>query len=296
MNNQVIKVLSSAHGKKIIQFWKDRGVYTDRYTGDISEHSGNLKIYYGVINCVFGNYTIKEVNAYNVAVIELPEYFELPRKWVIRAIPSILDLVLKFFNDGCNDGCKYTHKHKYSEDAINNYFHFPCFSGSANFNFGEHSTSAKRSDYTEITPEQFIKYVLKETTTPKIMTERKLKIQNYRRIHNAACPNWKTKLQDMYAKKFAISDEVIIPEDDYRQMRIACTKEQNILFDEIFGTDEEIYPDGTPCLVTGFSCEGWSFRYANGAGRFYDNGKKSGPTSSWAYCQKLDINNLPVNS
>ena len=128
------------------------------------------------------------------------------------------------------------------------------------------------------------------------MTERKLKIQNYRRIHNAACPNWKTKLQDMYAKKFAISDEVIIPEDDYRQMRIACTKEQNILFDEIFGTDEEIYPDGTPCLVTGFSCEGWSFRYANGAGRFYDNGKKSGPTSSWAYCQKLDINNLPVNS
>lgn len=65
-------------------------------------------------------------------------------------------------------------------------------------------------------------------------------------------------------------------------------------------TEEEIkaanvFPDGTPCLVTECPQESWTLRYANGKGGFYKTGRKSGEFMNWKYSMKLDMDNLPVN-
>lgn len=47
MKNQVIKVLNVEHGKKIIAYWKSKGIDTRTYTG------ASLNSYYGVVNDYF---------------------------------------------------------------------------------------------------------------------------------------------------------------------------------------------------------------------------------------------------
>ena len=224
----------------------------------------------------FKKYVLKE---------EDKKEFVLPEKWCVKRTSENYEVINDYFNKGCNIN---------TYEAKNAYMHYPNHRTNVGFLNGNHSASNVYSGYTEITFEQFKQYVLK--TTPVMDNKRKLTIQNYRKIYNVACPKWKTKLQDMYGKEFAISDEITIPEDDYKQMRIACTSEQHALFDEIFGKDKEIYPDGTPCLVSNHIFGGWFFRYADGNGFYYINGKKSGEVISHIYHQKLDINNLPVNS
>ncbi len=62
---------------------------------------------------------------------------------------------------------------------------------------------------------------------------------NYKKIHDIACSTWKPKLQDLFGCEFAINDEIQIDRRIHKTMRDACTDEQHILFDEIFGKDEE---------------------------------------------------------
>jgi hypothetical protein len=75
MKNQVIKVLTREHGKKVIEYWKSKGIDTRGHLGMICERDGDKCIYYGVIDDVFSNYSIKQVNNgfSNVEIIELPE-------------------------------------------------------------------------------------------------------------------------------------------------------------------------------------------------------------------------------
>jgi len=73
MKNQVIKVLTPEHGKKVIEYWKSKGVDADNYSGCSCESDGDKYIYYGVISGVFDNYGINQVNRDgNVEIIELP--------------------------------------------------------------------------------------------------------------------------------------------------------------------------------------------------------------------------------
>ena len=71
MKNQVIEVLNREHGKKVIEYWKSRGVNTLRMNGDCTRDGKYDIRYYGVINDKFSNYTLKEVKAYNAKIIEL---------------------------------------------------------------------------------------------------------------------------------------------------------------------------------------------------------------------------------
>lgn len=66
-----------------------------------------------------------------------------------------------------------------------------------------------------------------------------LKRKDYQRIYNIACSTWKHKLQDLFGAEFALNDTVKIKDSIYKTMRKACTPEQNILFDEIFGADKK---------------------------------------------------------
>lgn len=73
MKNQVIKCLTLEHGKKIIEYWKSKGVDTKGLEGNNNESDGNYYIYYGVINRRFANYSLSHIERTNAEIIELPE-------------------------------------------------------------------------------------------------------------------------------------------------------------------------------------------------------------------------------
>ena len=73
MKNQVIEVLDKVHGKKVIQYWRDRGVDTRGKEGILTKKHGDSYRYYGVIDGVFDNYSETFVNDLGAEIITLPE-------------------------------------------------------------------------------------------------------------------------------------------------------------------------------------------------------------------------------
>ena len=83
MKNQVIEVLNKEHGKKVIEYWKSRGVDATGYIGCANKSDGSLDRFYGIINGAFDNYEESSVIEYNAEIIELPEENVYPRvMWV----------------------------------------------------------------------------------------------------------------------------------------------------------------------------------------------------------------------
>jgi hypothetical protein len=72
------------------------------------------------------------------------------------------------------------------------------------------------------------------------MKNRILTPQNATRIINIACSKWKPKLAEKWATNIVLNKDTEISEEFYQEMRKACTTDQNTLFDEIFGSDEQL--------------------------------------------------------
>jgi hypothetical protein len=72
------------------------------------------------------------------------------------------------------------------------------------------------------------------------MKNRILTPQNATRIINIACSTWKPKLAEKWATNIVLNKDTEISEEFYQEMRKACTTDQNTLFDEIFGIDEQL--------------------------------------------------------
>jgi len=85
MKNQVIKVLNKEHGKKVIEYWKTLGINTYFYEGDVSiEKNGNSgRIYYGIIEGCFSNYSKDDIDLFNAEIIQLPEEKTFPRVMLV---------------------------------------------------------------------------------------------------------------------------------------------------------------------------------------------------------------------
>ena len=71
MKNQVIEVLDRAHGSRVIEHWKSKGINTMCMNGDCTREDKCDNRYYGVINDKFGCYTISYVIKHNSEIIEL---------------------------------------------------------------------------------------------------------------------------------------------------------------------------------------------------------------------------------
>ena len=76
MNNKVINVLNTEHGKKVIEFWKK---YCD--TGELE--GTRIGCYYGIINGEFDLWLIDEIARANAEIIELPEEKTYPRVMMV---------------------------------------------------------------------------------------------------------------------------------------------------------------------------------------------------------------------
>ena len=73
VNNVVIKAVKREDGKKIIEYFKSKGVNTHSYEGTcFEERGGNNCIYYGVIDGEFKNHSLRQVKEHNAEIIELP--------------------------------------------------------------------------------------------------------------------------------------------------------------------------------------------------------------------------------
>jgi hypothetical protein len=72
------------------------------------------------------------------------------------------------------------------------------------------------------------------------MKNRILTPVNAIRIINIACSKWKPKLAEKWATNIVLNKDTEISEEFYQEMRKACTTDQNTLFDEIFGSDEQL--------------------------------------------------------
>ena len=73
MKNQVIEVLDKEHGKKVIEYWKSKGVDTMGMCGSFTKEDSGTVCYYGVINDMFDCYTIELARKHNAEIIELPK-------------------------------------------------------------------------------------------------------------------------------------------------------------------------------------------------------------------------------
>ena len=73
MKNQVIEVLNKEHGKKVIEYWKSRGVDTMGMCGSFTKEDDESARYYGIINDSFDCYAIEDVRKYNAEIIKLPK-------------------------------------------------------------------------------------------------------------------------------------------------------------------------------------------------------------------------------
>lgn len=78
MKNKVIEVLDKEHGKKVIEYWKSKGVDTMGMCGSFTKEDYADGRYYGVIENCFDCYTIEFVRNYNAEIIELPEENPFP--------------------------------------------------------------------------------------------------------------------------------------------------------------------------------------------------------------------------
>lgn len=72
MKNQVIEVLNREHGKKVIEYWKSKGIDTSGMLGIGTKKAGYLCRYYGVIDGCFDCYSEREAAENNAEIIELP--------------------------------------------------------------------------------------------------------------------------------------------------------------------------------------------------------------------------------
>lgn len=82
-----------------------------------------------------------------------------------------------------------------------------------------------------LTPKEF---------TEKFITKENMKTITYEQaqsIIDVACNSWKKKLFELWGESIVYKKGVKIEEVFYKEMRKACTKEQHILFDDIFGKD-----------------------------------------------------------
>lgn len=83
MNNQVIEVLDKEHGKKVIEYWKSKGIDTSGMLGIGTKKAGYLCRYYGVIDGCFDCYSEREAAENNAEIIEIPEEKTFPRVMLV---------------------------------------------------------------------------------------------------------------------------------------------------------------------------------------------------------------------
>jgi hypothetical protein len=181
----------------------------------------------------------------HVTVLTLDEFFDIidgfifPEKWCIK--DRLSPEVTKYFNE--NGTSHYT-------GTTNQIFHYPAYNGMC-------LHSSKLAGYTEITIDQFKKYVLKQDT----MKNTTVKKSELEQIHNVACSTWKSKIAELTLRN-PFGELVELTQTEVDEMFAAATESQLPVLNKIFGKRERIDFDkikmGSKVMIqrTGQHCTG----------------------------------------
>ena len=90
MNNVVIKSVKKEDGPRIIEYFKSKRVDIREFTGDCYEGNGNTCIYYGVIDGIFQNYSLRQVEKHGAEIIELPDDYKVT--WTRKQFKELHDI------------------------------------------------------------------------------------------------------------------------------------------------------------------------------------------------------------
>ena len=93
MKNQVIEVLNKEHGRKVIEYWKSKGIDVRGFSGNQTREDDSKFRFYGFINGEFNNYRRKSVNLYKAKIIELPSAF--PNELISEQAEKVINLMPK---------------------------------------------------------------------------------------------------------------------------------------------------------------------------------------------------------
>ena len=173
-------------------------------------------------NQYFGLYSTED-HHFNDDDLELVDDFVLPEKWAVKTTPENYEIVYKWLNIHKQNDINYCKASFYVDE--DNYVHYPKWAG----NFHQNNSIIK--GYTEITYEQFCKYVLNKTE----MVVQKLTLGQLKDLYNGSdCGDWKEKIIN-YINAYATTKDdtfITIKDEDIDYARQECNEKQlNLLKD-----------------------------------------------------------------
>ena len=83
MKNQVIEVLNREHGRRVIEYWKSKGINTSVMMGIRTKKAGSIFRYYGVIDGRFDCYSERQAAENNAEIIDIPEEKTFPKVMLV---------------------------------------------------------------------------------------------------------------------------------------------------------------------------------------------------------------------
>lgn len=115
MKNTVIKNESPEMGKEIIKYFKSLGFDTGGADGSSYAGDGHDYFYYGVIDDVFDNYTLEDVEEYNSKIITLPKEESTQETTLEEVVEKLIKLSRQ---DAFYEGVKWHAKRSFSEEEV----------------------------------------------------------------------------------------------------------------------------------------------------------------------------------
>jgi hypothetical protein len=210
MKNQVIKCLTPEHGKKILDYWKSKGVDTSDKNGTSCESDNHPWIYYGVISGRFENYSYNDVKFSNAEIIELPE-----DEFDMTTTEGRLAYAKKHYPIGTKYlGLKLNGD---IESGISKVLCTPKDNQYGNIDAGPH--------WIYLYNENKWAEIVEEKQEEKVMETQKLSRQGLKEIHSIACSAWKSTLEE-WGNTNPLEDYIELTQSQVTTIFLACTKEQ----------------------------------------------------------------------
>ena len=212
--NTYIKSVKKEDGPAIVKFYKEQGFDIGDLEGKNYEEDGDYSIYYGVDNTGdFDNKPIFQITNEGIKILTLEEAIALVSE---KQFPRVM---LVSSNNNITTSCKRVIFMKKNDKYI-------AWNNAETLEEAENVTDATAWNYAWEVEE------LKVSRFPFSLNPVYAK-----KIINIACDNWKPLLAEKFAINIFLNQNSIIEEEFYQKMRKACTSEQHLAFDKIFGKD-----------------------------------------------------------
>jgi hypothetical protein len=212
--NTCIKSVKKEDGPKIVKFYKEHGFNTHTLKGTNCTENGDYPTYYGVDNTGdFDNRSFLQITDGGAEILTLEEANALvsekqfPRVMLVshdNDITTSYKRVVFMKKNNKYMAWRYAETIKESEETLNTVA-------------WSYAWEAE-----EIKPSRFPFHL-----TPK----------NAKKIIDIACYKWQENLANKWGPDIILKKDIIIEESLYLTMRKACTSEQHLVFDKIFGKD-----------------------------------------------------------